>query len=73
MSQDANSKANALAQQVSGYDIKRVIFEVRYKLTSCAILAIQGNHSESADGSETSENWRKALIEYTSDPNCSRD
>jgi ribonuclease HI len=41
-----NARANALAQQALGYDIRRGRFEVRKELGSGEVLIIQGNEAE---------------------------
>jgi hypothetical protein len=38
-----NNRANALAQQASGYDVRQGKFEVWNRLTPCNVLAIQGD------------------------------
>jgi hypothetical protein len=74
ISRGENNRANALAQQTSGYDIRRGRFEVKYKPTLCAILAIQEDGGESANSSSPVEDdWRKAFIEYINNPSCGHD
>jgi hypothetical protein len=59
----ANMRANTLAQQASGYEVKQGRFEVKGRPTSDTVMLIE-------DGvkNQESEDWRKELIEYISHP-----
>jgi ribonuclease HI len=73
VSRDENNKVNALGQQASDYDVRQEKIEIRREPTSCAILAIQGDHSKSANDGRTMEDWSKVLIEYINNPSYNRD
>jgi hypothetical protein len=51
-----NTRANELAQQASGYEVKTGMFEVRKRDRRHEILAIQGNVTEVPGGSEAMRN-----------------
>jgi ribonuclease HI len=74
ISQEDNKRANALAQQASGYEVQRGKYGVKHKLITCSVLAIQEN-GEGPTGSDliVGEDWRKTLIEYISNPDCNHD
>jgi ribonuclease HI len=69
--QERNTKAIILAQQASGYDVRRGCFEVRHKpVTSSVVLALEGD-----EGIEEPavDDWRNMLIDHINNPNHSRD
>jgi hypothetical protein len=71
---EANARANKLAQQVLGYDVRHGRFEVKQRPTPCDMLTIQYGHSESANSNRaTAKDWKQELIEYISDPSCTQD
>jgi ribonuclease HI len=73
VSRDADTGANALAQQTSSYDVRRGKFEIRCKPMSGVVLVIQRDGGESASNNEAWEDWRKILVEYISNPSSNRD
>jgi ribonuclease HI len=68
VSRDKNVRANLLALQASGYEVKRGRFEIRWKQMLCAI---EGNHDELERDTER-EDWRKELIDYISNHNSTQ-
>jgi ribonuclease HI len=70
----SNVRANTLAQQASGYDVRRGKFQVRQRSTMGTVLAMHGVSDESTGGSNpVSNDWRKVLIDYITNPGCSMD
>jgi hypothetical protein len=71
---EENSRANALAQHASGYDVRHGRLEIRYRPAIYDVLAIQEDGKGSVEVSVQVENdWREALIKYISDPSSSHD
>jgi hypothetical protein len=69
-----NGKANALAQQASGYVIKRGKFEKHEWPMSCKVVNVITGSSESVDPGDTPDSdWRHVLIKYLEDLSSSRD
>jgi hypothetical protein len=60
---EANVTANALAQQASGYEVKKGRFKVRRRPTSESMMLI-----EDCVENQEREIWRRELIEYISHP-----
>jgi hypothetical protein len=70
ISREANTRANMLAQQASGYAIKRGKFEVKSILTKHDVLVIQGHDDKSTDDYRlTDSDWRRMLIRCINEPN----
>jgi ribonuclease HI len=68
-----NARANKLAQQVSGYDVRHGKFEAKQKPTLCDVMVMQGEHDESVgDTLVMEEDWRLRLISYIKNPSGTR-
>jgi hypothetical protein len=68
-----NARANKLAQQVPGYDVRHGKFEAKQKPTLCDVMVMQGEHDESVgDTLVMEEDWRLRLISYIKNPSGTR-
>jgi ribonuclease HI len=68
-----NEMANALAQQASGYQIRRAKFGVRPRPMIGTVLAIQSGAEDNGRGEVAPEDWRRVLIEYILEPGRLKD
>jgi hypothetical protein len=58
-----NGVANELAQQASGYEVKRGYFSIRGRPASHGLQEVFANDSELAEGSSDYTDWRVVLRE----------
>jgi ribonuclease HI len=71
---EANVRANMLAQQASGYDVRQGRFETKRRSDSCNTLVVHGTNSKSADNDATKkDDWRQVLIDHINNPGHTRD
>jgi ribonuclease HI len=65
---ESNARANALAQQVSGYVIRWGRFGFLQRPATDAVLVIQGGNGEVVDGGHMdNRDWRRELVDYLFD------
>jgi hypothetical protein len=54
-------RANMLAQQASGYDVRQGRFQINRRPASCNVLIMYGDGGESVSNNTTKEDdWRQA-------------
>jgi hypothetical protein len=71
---EGNARANALAQQASGYIIWWGKFRFLQRPSTETVLVIQGENEEVVDdGQADSNDWRRELMNYISNPGSTRD
>jgi hypothetical protein len=68
-----HKKDNRVAQQASGFQVRRVKFGVRPRPMVGSVLVIQNGAKDSGRGEATPEDWRRALVEYILEPSKSKD